>query len=194
MNKCEAVFRQMLARLDSVALVQDNAGKITAQLDELGGRLTERQALYKKMSGTLRTRFTDALNDIVFDLEQEIKGLRAQQEQLKKALANERVGSFAEFLEKVDLESYEGRSRANTLCKRLEVVVYIGEGWFVTEHGKWVLTFVWKDGAVGQMVMEGDDEYSSGAGGSLVDGIYGLMDEGWAYTGSDLPTEQTLQT
>lgn len=104
------------------------------------------------------------------------------------------MGSFAEFLEKVDLESYEGRSRANTLCKRLEVVVYIGKGWFVTEHGKWVLTFVWKDGAVGQMVMEGDDEYISGAGGSLVDGIYGLMDEGWAYTGSDLPTEQTLQT
>lgn len=180
LDKAEAVFRQMLARLDSVALVQDNAGKITAQLEELAGRLVEKNERYNEMRAALKRRTTDALNDAIFEIETELKVLQGEEKRLKQALASERVGSLAEFLQRVDLTSYEGRSRANTLCKRLEVVVYMGTGWFVTEHGKWILTFVHKDGDVGSMTMEGDGTYEAGEGDKLVEQIYGLMAEGWA--------------
>lgn len=182
LDKSEEVFRQMLARLDGVALVQDNAGKVTVELQELAGRLAETRTLYREMMKISKTQFFAALNAAAFEVEEDIKALQAKEKLLKKALASERVGSLSEFLARVDLESYGGRSRANTLCKRLGVIAYFGTGCFITEHGKWVLTFVHNEGKIGKMLMEGAEHFDLVEGIRISERLIALNQRDWAVT------------
>lgn len=160
LDNSEVVFRELLARLDSVALVQDNALKISADLAEVTGRLSQQQALLIQYKAALKSRFTELLNEEVYVCEQEIKGLKGQQEVLRTTLASEKIVSHHAFREAVDLVSYEGRSRANSLCKRLEVQVYIGQGYFVTERGEGVLAFVYQAGKVACVVLDEAGPYT----------------------------------
>jgi DNA invertase Pin-like site-specific DNA recombinase len=180
LDHSEVVFRELLARLDSVALVEDNALKISEDLSEVTGRLMEKQALRVRYREALRTRFTELLNDEIYECEQEIAALKGQQQQLQRALASEKITSYEDFRESVDLVSYEGRSRANSLCKRLEVQVYIGRGYFVTERGEGAFAFAYKEGRVGCISLDEAGPYN-GDGEVLAEQLLTMMSNEYSF-------------
>jgi hypothetical protein len=172
----ETIFREMLSRLDSMALVQDNAIKIAADLSETAARLSEQRGMHAQYKAAMKTRFTETLNDIVFDCEQEIARLGAEEVRLQKALASEKITNKRDFLANVDLVTYEGRSRANTLVKRLDVQVYISKGYFVTERGEGVLCLAYRNEKVGCLVLDDAGKYE-GDGDTLSQQLIDMMDD-----------------
>lgn len=148
LDHTEIVFREMLLSLDSIALVQNNAARISSDLAVLSGKLIEKHDLMIQYRAELKRRFTSALNDLIGDCELEIASLKEQQRLLQTALGSERITSQRDFLLNVDLVSFEGRSRANSLCKRLEVQVFIGSGYFVVERRKALLCMIYHEGKV----------------------------------------------
>lgn len=116
----------------------------------------------------MKTNQSEAVGELVQECEVEIKALKQEQMQLEKLLATERISNRQDFLTKVDLDSYEGRSRANALVKRLDVLVYLGKGFYVTERGRWVFVLAYQNDEIGCIVV--DEEISFDCDGEVVAG------------------------
>jgi hypothetical protein len=132
-DRSEIAFREMLAKVDSLALVQDSSAKLGKELSAVEGRLAEQRDKLRQFKADLKTRYTSVVSELVHETEQEVKGLIAQRDSLQAALASESITSKEDFFAKLDLVSYEGRARANALLKRLKVQVKvrrIGDAYF----------------------------------------------------------------
>jgi DNA invertase Pin-like site-specific DNA recombinase len=168
LDHAEKVFREILVRLDSLALVQDNANRLASELSGASGRLAEKQLTRARLKALLRTNQSETIGELVQECEVEIKLLRQEEERLQKLLATERISNREDFLTKVDLDSYEGRSRANALVKRLDVLVYLGRGFYVTERGRWVFVLAYQNDEIGCIVV--DEEMPFNCDGEVVAG------------------------
>jgi hypothetical protein len=60
---------------------------------------------------------------MIADADDEIARLQQEETELAKALAADTITNKADFFSRLDLESYEGRARANELLKRLGILV-----------------------------------------------------------------------
>ena len=110
------------------------------------------------------------------NIEAKISELDEQRVQLQTSLAAEKTINKQDFLKRLDLVSYEGRNRANMLVKKLEVLVYFGKGYVVTQQIQYrhrsgelamkreeaVFVMAYKDGKVGNMTVDDDREYPGG--------------------------------
>jgi DNA invertase Pin-like site-specific DNA recombinase len=187
LDHSEEVFRYMLAQMDSVSLVQDSAGKIGNDLAEVDGRLQEQRALLKEYKAALKLRYTSTVEELAYDAEQEISELEKQKEVLRTALAFGKITSHQDFLSKLDLDTYEGRHRANSLLKRLKVLVYIGSGYLLTEKGEAIFVLAYKDGKVGfHSIQEPPEEAAeyTGGGESPMLGLLNRMERGTPFANS----------
>ena len=125
LDRSEVVFREILAKLDSLSLIQDSQGHLQKQIDVLNGKIAEVQ----ERLGELQTQATTAgklpsfLVQTMVDLESSLNEWQAQREQLRGDLSREKVISKEDFFAKLDLVSYQGRSRANSLLKNLGITV-----------------------------------------------------------------------
>jgi DNA invertase Pin-like site-specific DNA recombinase len=162
LDHSEEVFKFMLAQLDSLSLVQDSSGKISKELAEVEGRLHEQRVTLEEFKAALRVRRTVTVLELVDETEDEIKGLSIRREELLASLAVEKIGSYQDFLSKLDLVSKPGRSRANTLLQRLKVVVYIGSAYLITEKDHAVSVLAYKDGKVGSLGLDNAGTYTGG--------------------------------
>lgn len=124
-DRSEIAFKEMLAKVDSLALVQDSSAKLGKELAAVEGRLAEQREKLRQFKADLKTRYTSVVSELVHEAEQEVKGLHAQLDSLNAALASEAITSKEDFFAKLDLVSYEGRARANALLKRLKVQVKV---------------------------------------------------------------------
>lgn len=176
LDHSEEVFKYMLAKLNSLSLIQDSSGKITKELGEVEGRLGEKKGLLAEYIAQFVKMPTSAVNMLISNTEQEVAKLEKDKEALLASLAAERVGSTKDFLERLDLVSYEGRHRANALLKRLKVLVYIGTGYLVTEKDEALFVLAYRDGEVGYSNIQDEPE----------DGV-------WKYTGGgEMPMQGLL--
>lgn len=185
LDQSEEVFKFMLAQLDSLSLVQDSSGKISKELGHVDGLLDEQQDNLKDFKAALKVRYTATVEELAYDAEQEISKLEKRREELQASLAVERIGSYEDFLSKLDLVSYEGRNRANSLLKRLKVLVYIGSGYLVTERDEAVLVLAYRDGKVGfQTIQEPPEEAQkyTGGGEMAMQGLLRRMERGTPFT------------
>lgn len=149
LDQSEEVFKFMLSHMDSLSLIQDGSGKIAKELAEVEGRLVGKKDLLAEYITQFMKMPTTAVNMLISATEQEVSKLEKEKEALQGSLATERIASVQDFLKRVDLVSYEGRHRANTLLKRLKVVVFIGSGYLVTEKGVAQFVMVYRDGEIG---------------------------------------------
>lgn len=125
-EKADLAFKEILAKVDSLSLVQDNEDSITTALDKASGELhTERQQLETKAE-LMNSHPSTTLAEQVSKHETRIKELESLITDKKKELSTNKITSKADFFSKLDIESYEGRSQANNLLKRLGVTVRIG--------------------------------------------------------------------
>lgn len=176
LDASEIVFKQMLTRMNSQSLVQDSSGKISKELAEVDGRLAKMKADLEKYLPLFMRTPTGTINDLIARTEQEIAGLEKEKESLQAALATEKIGSWKNFYERLDLVSYEGRHRANALLKRLGVQVFIGKGYYITEKGQGVLAMAYMDGRVGCYVLDEAGAYSRDAANVVIKQLLGAME------------------
>lgn len=109
----------------SRALVQDGSAKISKQLDEVEGGLSEQKGRLKDYKVAPKVRHTDTVEDLAFEAEEAIKALEKEKRSLLTELASDKIISKEQFFSKLDLETRDARFRANALLKRLGVQVRV---------------------------------------------------------------------
>ncbi|NWL19936.1 recombinase family protein [Pseudomonas umsongensis] len=119
----ELVFKEVLAKVDSMSLVHGKSADIRKNLEVAEGRLA---GVIRKLEHATeaQTEFpSKAGGKLLLDLEQEHEHLSMKRDELRQQLASTRVISKEDFFQKLDLVTYEGRAAANSLLKRLRVVI-----------------------------------------------------------------------
>lgn len=154
LDQSEIIFKEVLAKVDSLSLVQDSSAAISKQLSEIEARLSEQNVNLSGLRELLRGNKSPTIRDLVLDCEQEISNLKEQKETLHAALAADTITDKSTFFARLDLDSYEGRSRANSLLKRLKVGITISKDsnrttYIVSQAGKILIGIIhFSDGRV----------------------------------------------
>jgi hypothetical protein len=147
----------MLARLGTLALVKDSSADIERALKAKQGMLTEAQNRLEKVANLLlEGDASETIGRTVRQIEIQVKTLEKECDTLKSDLAAEQSIGWNDFLERLDLVSYAGRDRANTLLKRRGIVVLIGpSGYAVTENGHPLFAMDYREGEAGYLLPGG---------------------------------------
>jgi DNA invertase Pin-like site-specific DNA recombinase len=119
--RAEAVLREILAKVDSLSLVQSSDGEARKQLTTVTGKLETVTLRHAQMTEDYFTSPSTSVAQMITRLEGEQTALRVEQERLRETLATNQVVSKEDFFDKLDLISFEGRHAANSLLKRLGV-------------------------------------------------------------------------
>ena len=148
LEHAEEVFKGMVLRLDALALVKDES----AQLEKVLRSAEGRHATAKQKLQTLEQRLDEmpgspTIAKHIGRAETEVATAASEMLQLKHELAAESSIGWEEFLKKLDLVTYAGRTRANALMKRLGVLVFVGpSGYVVTQNGQERFAMDYRDG------------------------------------------------
>lgn len=127
LQKSEDVFREILAKVDSLSLVQDSTKALEKRLAVSLGKSQEDQKLLENLNaqilsvGKLPSSLVKTMNELEQRLAQEV----VAQEQLKADIARESIISKDDFFKRLDMVTFEGRAAANTLMKRLGLNTYV---------------------------------------------------------------------
>jgi DNA invertase Pin-like site-specific DNA recombinase len=125
LDRADEVFKELLTKVNSLALVQSDARSLQAQLSEVQGRMIVQQQIRTDTLKFLRDRPSQSLRAEVADADDEIARLQEKELELEKALAADRITNKEDFFSRLDLVSREGRARANELLKRLGILVTV---------------------------------------------------------------------
>lgn len=126
--RSENVFRELLTKVDSLSLVQDSSASMRKALAVLQGRESEVKQRLKDLESQVMTfgsKLPVTIIQLMSNFESELADNHQKQEALKADLQREQILNKTDFLSRVDLVSYEGRARANSLLKSLGVTVSI---------------------------------------------------------------------
>jgi hypothetical protein len=122
-DRSEKAFKELLTKVNSLALVQSDARSLQSKLYEVQGRITEQRELIAESQKLLLTRRSPTILEMIADADDRIQELKGEESELEQALAADAITNKEDFLARVDLSSYEGRARANELMKRLGILV-----------------------------------------------------------------------
>ncbi|WP_042955639.1 recombinase family protein [Pseudomonas sp. G5(2012)] len=146
----ERAYMEILAKVDSLSLVQDSQNKIRKEIAKIDLQLD----LVKKRQAEIESQIQDVSGELpgfviqaALRVDQELKELKNKRNELKRDSQREKIINKADFFSKLDLISFEGRARANYLLKALRVQVRIERQentvYYAVEADS-VLTFVMK--------------------------------------------------
>lgn len=121
----EPVFKETLAKLNVLALVQSSASTINGKLNAVVGQLIGERAKLAKLKATYKERQSETVLSLIYEAEDAIAALAAREDQHNADLAADQIVDKEDFFSRLDLESFAGRSRANSIVKRLKVAVAI---------------------------------------------------------------------
>lgn len=126
--RSEEVFREILAKVDSLSLVQGNHGKLRRQIAVYDGKIFEVQGRLESIQSELMNlngKIPISVITVMQQLEEELSRYKQAREEVKELMAREKVLDKQDFFRRLDLETYEGRARANSLLKSLRIKVRI---------------------------------------------------------------------
>lgn len=132
--RAEKVFREVLAKVDSLSLVQDNSSSIAKQISILEGRLGDLKAKHSETEKLHEEIPSRSSAKILAALEAETEQLETEKRILHEQLATDIVTNKEDFFRRLDLVSYEGRVAANNLLKRLHIRVSVWKNDRMHEH------------------------------------------------------------
>ncbi|MDM1709592.1 recombinase family protein [Pseudomonas sp. 165] len=125
----ELVYMEILAKVNSLSLVQDSQARIQKEIASIDIRLD----LIKKRQAQISSQLLDVNGDLpafvletAMRIDQDLKELKSKKSELKRDAQREKILDKKDFFEKLDLVSFEGRAKANYLLKVLKVKVLIG--------------------------------------------------------------------
>jgi len=129
-DESEEVFKELLAQVDSLSLVQEDKAQTAKELRVLEGMLEEQCQRKDRMVAIFNDDPTVEVNKLIKDAGITIANLTEQKAAAEKKLTQERLAEKDKswFLDKLDLVSYDKRGQANALLKRLEITVSVSGG------------------------------------------------------------------
>lgn len=119
----ELVFKEVLSQVDSLSLVEIESEKVLKELDILDSQITIQDAKYAKLEILLLDDPLIAVTKALGLVEKELFEMNTRKDELLALVAQDKVIDKADFIQRLDLESFDGRNRANALLKRLGVSV-----------------------------------------------------------------------
>lgn len=122
-EQTEAVFKEILTKVDSMSLVQGRAAGILKGLQIAEGQLAAITDKLNKADEAHRESPSKRSGRLVQELELELEQLEKDRDELRQQITSSRVISREDFFQKLDLVTYEGRAAANSLLKRLGIEV-----------------------------------------------------------------------
>ncbi len=126
--RSEEVFREILTKVDSLSLVQSNQGKLQQQIAVCDGKIaetTERLSILQAQIMNLGGSLPTSIVTVMQRLEDDLSKHQQEREALKEDIAREQIIDKEDFFSRLDLVTYEGRARANSLLKSLAARVNI---------------------------------------------------------------------
>ncbi|MNO96188.1 Recombinase [compost metagenome] len=125
--RTEAVFKEILTKVDSLSLVQDSSGSLQKSLQILEGRIAELKTKQIEAEAS-HTEFPSRITaKLLHELEASIGTFEVERTTLTEQLTADKVMSKENFFEKLDLVSFEGRVAANNLIKRLGLHIFVNK-------------------------------------------------------------------
>ena len=168
----EPAFKEILAKLNILALVQSSASAINAKLEVVTGQLVAERAKLEDFKADYAARRSDTIRDLLYETEDRIAALVEQEQEHLADLAADQIIDKADFFARLDLKSFPGRSRANSILKRLQVEVGIDPAqrrFHVRKAGVPVLDLVHK----------GAEKFLAYPGNSELSGVIQRQDGTW---------------
>lgn len=137
LDLAEEYFRQMLAKIDSMALVESSNHELDAQLMEAKVALSKCQSDVDYFVDQFRNPETrsNGLAMLLAEAEQAAKLAEAHVKEVESLYAKEAIVDKEEFFRRLDLESDEGRRNANALVKQVNVCAYASGKVFQIRQG-----------------------------------------------------------
>jgi DNA invertase Pin-like site-specific DNA recombinase len=126
LDLAEEYFKQMLAKIDSMALVESSNHELDAQLMNAKVALSKCQSDVDYFMNQFRNPETrsNGLAMLLAEAEQSVKSAEAHVKEVESLYAKEAIVDKEEFFQRLDLESDEGRHSANALVKQVNVCAY----------------------------------------------------------------------
>jgi DNA invertase Pin-like site-specific DNA recombinase len=126
LDSSELAFREVLVKMSSsVSLVQASSAELARQVTEIDARIEEHASHLQQLAEALQSVTSPTLIGEVVRREGAVTDLKKKREELSLALASDAITDKEAFFAALDLVSYEGRNRANSLLKELKVTVRI---------------------------------------------------------------------
>lgn len=144
LERSESVFREILAKVDSLSLVQDSQGKIKKDLSIVNAKILEIDEKLADLSSQILSiggKIPSTLVAVIGSLEDDLHKLKSEKDKLMSDMQREKILSKEDFFSRLDMASYDGRARANSLLKTLGVQVQFeigescGESYLVLTDG-----------------------------------------------------------
>ena len=123
MSIAESLFKEVLAKVDSLSLVQSNEAKLNKELAIIHAKVSEKEKIISEQIKLLNTYPSNALAVALQQNEAELSVLKAEEKATLEALASDKIISKTDFFQKLNLNDYESRYKANSLLLRLKARV-----------------------------------------------------------------------
>jgi DNA invertase Pin-like site-specific DNA recombinase len=127
LDLAEEFFKQMLAKIDSMALVNSSNHELEAQLLDARVTLSKCQGDVDYFMDQYRNPETrsNGLAILLSEAEKSVKSADAHVKEVESMFAKEAILDKEEFFERLDLVSDQGRRDANMLVKQVQVCAYV---------------------------------------------------------------------
>ena len=122
-ERAERVLREVLAKVDSLSLVQASEGQTMKELAAVDGKMQAVNERLTKFVELMNEAPSSALAVLIQNIESEQATLSEEQQRLRELLAVNQVVSKKDFFAQLDMVSFEGRHAANRLLKRLGILI-----------------------------------------------------------------------
>lgn len=142
LERIEFTLREILAKVDSLSLVQTSKGEALKQLKIIEGKLEGVSQRHSQMNADYYASPSTSVAQMISKLEAEQASLHIEKEHLKQSVAASQIVSKEHFFERLDLTSYEGRHAVNSLLKRLELYIFaighdpIHQSYFISDKNQ----------------------------------------------------------
>lgn len=188
LDRSELVFKEILAKVDSLSLVQDAQGKLKNELSVVNAKMSEISGKLDELSNQILSfgaKLPGTLVAVIAKLEDELDILKSEKARLLLDLQREKIINKDEFFDRLDMNSYDGRARANSLIKNLNIKVNIEadvkynesylvltdgvESFIVNHHGDDFIFYSYNRSNLELVVNQGDVGIGSVLSGAILD-------------------------
>lgn len=126
----ENVFIEILAKVDSLSLVQGSQSKIKKEISVLDAKLVGVKARLEELQRQMISLEYDIPQMALVamaKLEGQAKEIADRKNELQRQAQREKIINKRDFISRLDMVTYEARVRANYLLKALDITVDIGK-------------------------------------------------------------------
>ncbi|MFL1387066.1 recombinase family protein [Pseudomonas tritici] len=137
LDLADIAFREILAKLNSGVLVKDSSRDLKRKVSELSGRVISVEQKLAEIEQIMAEEPSVTLSRTAASKEAELDVLKVRLNEAKMEASQNLIFNKEDFFDKLDLNTYEGRSAANAFIKNSKRKVKVT----TDESGHWFTVF-----------------------------------------------------